>query len=246
MRTTVAAVKEWRQAPGAIAGKGVPSSLLRHADEQTAVGLWAVQKLFENSGVPGDLASWGVIASGTFFGREAQANGTLRFRDEGAWGVSPNLIPHHSTHALSGTISLALGCHGANFGVGGGANAVPEAFLTAAALMQPPLQPGLLLILTGFADEFVPSLSEPMPGPDTVIQAAVLALEPAPGAVGSVCEWRRQAASSRDAARNDLCLDDLIRCLQTRPAAASWRLAADIRLDVRLDVRHVNPSRRAA
>ena len=53
------------------------------------------------------------------------------FVAEGVWGTSPHLIPHFALHSPSGTISLALGLHGPNLGVGGGLHAAAEGFLAA-------------------------------------------------------------------------------------------------------------------
>src|SRR5919202_1308638 len=53
------------------------------------------------------------------------------FLAEGVWGTSPHLIPHFALHSPAGTISLALGVHGPNLGVGGGLHAAAEGFLAA-------------------------------------------------------------------------------------------------------------------
>src|SRR5262249_45288587 len=86
-----------------------------------------------------------------------------RYESEGAWGVSPHLIPHRSMHAVSGSISQALSIHGPNLGVGGGPTGAAEIFMAAAALLADNKRPGLWVILTGFDPE--PQLEDLRPHP---------------------------------------------------------------------------------
>jgi hypothetical protein len=72
----------------------------------------------------------------------------IRFRAEGAWGVSPHVIPHHSLHSLSGTVSQVLKVHGPNLGVGGGPGATGEALLAAGAWLGRRRVPGAWVVLT--------------------------------------------------------------------------------------------------
>jgi hypothetical protein len=43
----------------------------------------------------------------------------LKFPTDGAWGVSPHIIPNCSLHSPSGLVSVTYGFRGPNFGVGG-------------------------------------------------------------------------------------------------------------------------------
>jgi hypothetical protein len=79
-----------------------------------------------------------------------------RFLEEGAIGVSPHIIPHRSTHSLSGTISLAFAMHGLNHGVGGADGALVEGLLAALAILGDGNLPGLWLVLTEWDPEPVP------------------------------------------------------------------------------------------
>ncbi len=74
---------------------------------------------------------WGVVAASRFLGRANLARALQSFLAEGVWGTSPHLIPHFALHSPSGTISLGLGLHGPNLGVGGGLHAAAEGFLAA-------------------------------------------------------------------------------------------------------------------
>ena len=110
----------------------VPPSLLRYADEQTIAGTAAVFTAIEAMGAsPDRFEAWGVVAATRYLGRANLAVALRSFMAEGVWGTSPHLIPHFALHSASGSISLALGSHGPNLGVGGGLHAVAEGFLTA-------------------------------------------------------------------------------------------------------------------
>ncbi len=78
------------------------------------------------------------------------------FKAEGVWGTSPHLIPHFALHSPSGTISLALGLHGPNLGVGGGLHAAAEGFLAAMTWLSAGVVPGVWLVLSGWSPELIP------------------------------------------------------------------------------------------
>ena len=134
--------------------KGLPASLVKHADDQTIVALAVTFRAIERHQLAGtDFQHWGVLASPRYLGRSSLAASLQRYETEGAWGVSPHLIPHRSMHAVSGSISQALGIHGPNLGVGGGLNGAAEIFMAAAALLADTKLPGLWVIITGFDPE---------------------------------------------------------------------------------------------
>ena len=146
-----------RQRPGPDVGLALPPSMLKHADDQTVVGLAAVFRAIHDHRLePNSFADWGVVAGPRFLGRALFTTALQRFAAEGAWGVSPHLIPHRSLHAVSGTVSQALHLHGPNFGVGGGPNAALEAILAAVALLGADRLPGVWLVLTEWQPELVP------------------------------------------------------------------------------------------
>ena len=118
-------------------GERLPPASLKHAEDQTVAGLAAVCQAISTFQL-GQTAfhDWGVLGAPRFLGRLAMHGAIQKFIAEGAWGISPHLIPHRLLHAVSGTVSLALKIQGPNFGVGGGPDGVGEAFLTAAALLQ--------------------------------------------------------------------------------------------------------------
>lgn len=135
----------------------VPSSLLRYADEQTVAGTAAVFTAMEMMGSgPERFDDWGVVAASRYLGRANLAVALRSFMAEGVWGTSPHLIPHFALHSASGTISLALGSHGPNLGVGGGLHAASEGFLAALSWLSAGVVPGVWLVLSGWSPELVP------------------------------------------------------------------------------------------
>jgi hypothetical protein len=140
------ALADWRSR---LARPTLPLGQLRQADEQTVVGLAAVtQALAQLGEEPVRHSAWGVLGAPELLGRTVMAQTLACFAQEGAWGMSPHLIPHRSLHALSGTISQALGLHGPNCGVGGGPGAAAEGLLAAATLLEDATVPGLWLVCT--------------------------------------------------------------------------------------------------
>ncbi len=160
VRATVEQLKLLRQSPGPVAGEPLPSGFLKHADDQTVAGLAAVLQAIQRPPLAGlDFRRWGVLAAPRFLARAMLAQALKRFALEGAWGVSPHLIPHRSLHSVSGTVSQALHIHGPNFGVGGGPKGAAKALLAAGAMLADPELPGLWVVLTGWNKE--PGLEHP-------------------------------------------------------------------------------------
>jgi hypothetical protein len=160
VRASVEELKALRHNPGPTGSEPLPPAFLKHADDQTVAGLAAVLRTIETHGWPqNQFTGWGVLASPRFFGRATLAQALKRFQQEGAWGVSPHLVPHRSLHSLSGTVSQALKIHGPNLGVGGGAEGAGKAMLTAAAWLACDGLAGVWVVLTGWNWE--PGLDTP-------------------------------------------------------------------------------------
>ena len=152
----------------------IAPSLLRNSDEQTIAGLCAVFTAIESMQWPRDrYLGWGVVAASRFLGRANLARAMQSFLAEGVWGTSPHLIPHFALHSASGTISLGLGLHGPNLGVGGGLHATAEGFLAALTWLSSGNVPGVWLVLSGWSPELVPDRSG---GPPTASDCQALAI----------------------------------------------------------------------
>jgi hypothetical protein len=208
----------------------LPPSFLKHSDEQTVAALAAVFGAIRQHGLdPGSFASWAVLAAPRFLGRVTMHTTLQRFRTEGAWGISPHLIPHRSLHSVSGTISQALKIHGPNYGVGGGPGSWSEGFLTAAALVGEAGAPGVWLVLTGWEPEQAPNLAGLPVHPSAVCGAVALALVGShPDAPGSARLRLRIAIGprGREEAANPLNLETLQGALggPELPHRAFWQL----------------------
>jgi hypothetical protein len=169
---------ELRRNPGSVHGEVPPIALLKHSDEQTVIGLCAVYQAIAQGGLQTTcFREWGVVAAPRFLGRPTMAAALQRFAVEGAWGVSPHLIPHRSLHSLSGTISQALKIHGPNFGVGGGPGGTVEALLAATALLVGKRLPGVWIVLTCLSPELPPDEAGRLP-PGAQAIGLALALTP--------------------------------------------------------------------
>lgn len=239
LRATADMIPALRQSPGPEVGDPYPTSFLKHADEQTVAGLAAVFRAIHHHGLKQmPFVDWGVVAAPRFLGRATLAVALERFALEGAWGVSPHLIPHRSLHSISGTVSQALGIKGPNFGVGGGPLAADEAFLVAGTLLAENRLPGLWVVLTAWEPEPVlegptmKSSAGPRPA-DSDFVAAALALAPLSarwqGArldIGAGPMRRKgETRSPSRPARPPFSLVDLVQALSgPGPRGAAWRL----------------------
>jgi hypothetical protein len=173
-----------RQNPELPADRSLPAGFLKNADDQTVLALTAVSRAMIDLREPAAAyQEWGLLAAPNLFGRWNIYQALLSYRKEGAWGVSPHCIPHHSLHAVSGTISQALQIHGPNLGISGGPQAVSEALLLAATMISDSL-PGLWVVLSGHEPEFLPQ--QPAETPISCL-AVALALKPLNAGTSGLC-----------------------------------------------------------
>jgi hypothetical protein len=234
IRATPDAVAVLRLNPGPVLGQALAASFLKHADEQTVVGLAAVLDAISKYDLTGtDFTNWGVLAAPRFLGRATLAVALQRFAVEGAWGVSPHLIPHRSMHAVSGTISQALAIHGPNFGVGGGPESACEMMMAAATIVTTAQVPGVWAVLTGWDPE--PILEKPANGQANghrhtglTCKAVALALAPAkesyfgPSLRIVPSDYRAKLYPAGQAPI--ISLESLQDALEARACDAAWRL----------------------
>jgi hypothetical protein len=174
VRASAAEVRQLRQNLLLPSGERLSPAFLKHAEDQTVAGLVAVCRAINDYHLMKEcFDEWGVLGAPRYLGRVAMMSAIQKFILEGAWGLSPHLIPHRLLHALSGAVSQALKIRGPNFGVGGGPSGVGEALLTAAAMLDGTRVPGLWVVLTGCDPE--PN-SEIGDGPDGASAFNALAL----------------------------------------------------------------------
>lgn len=146
-----------RDRPGGLHSRPVPPRFLRHADEQTVLGLAAVLRAMQDSNLAAErYDGWGVVAAPVFPGRLGGAATFTKFREGGPAAISPHIIPQNSLHSVAGAISVALGMHGPNFGIGGGPDALAEGLTVAMSLVDDANLSGLWLVLTQWTREPVP------------------------------------------------------------------------------------------
>lgn len=113
----------------------LPPRFLRHADEQTVVGVRAVlQTLAETASDATDLAYDAVIAASCRAGQPTAARTMVALKQQGPVGVTPHVVPQCSLHSPASAVSVGLGMHGPTIGVAGGPAAIAEGLLAASTL----------------------------------------------------------------------------------------------------------------
>lgn len=234
VRAGVDQLKELRLNPGPVAGQPLPTNFLKHADDQTVAGLAAVLKAAQSEALAGEeFTDWGVVAAPRFLARAAVAHALKRFAAEGAWGVSPHLIPHLSLHSVSGTVSQALHIHGPNLGTGGGPHGGAKALLAAATMLADSQLPGLWLVLTGWNREPLEHPNQPPANGHAATvptcSAAALALKPEPpGWSGPRLRVEPGAVltngRAKSAAVASFSLEKLLDALSGAAEVPAWRL----------------------
>lgn len=157
---------------------GVQAPALKHSDDQTVAAFAALCRAMPWPELAGmDYQSWAIVAASRFIGRVAVVGTIDKFNNEGPWGVSMQVTPHHTVHAISSTLSLALGCHGTCIGAGGGPADEASALLAAVSLLRRPGVGGLWLLFTGWVPEMLIDRTG-RPTAETHCVAAALALRP--------------------------------------------------------------------
>lgn len=178
-----------RKAPAAQMSMPLAPSVARHCDEQTMASLFAVGEAMRRmQATTSDFEAWGIVASTRYLGRSFFAQSLDKFDREGPWNTSVQVVPHRSLHSTSSTISLALGCHGPNVGVGGAIDGEGQALLTAASMLDEFALPGVWLVLAGWSPELnIDAVGQPTH--EARCHALALALKPA-GEVSSGLQLR--------------------------------------------------------
>ncbi len=175
-RAEAAELPALRKAPGPQGDPPPSPGLLRHADEQTVVGLAALLRAVRAAARDvGGFGGWAILSAPRYLGRAAFLVSFPQFIDEGAWGISPHLIAAHSLHSPSGTYSQVLQAHGPNLGVGGTPGGERESLLAAASLLDSGVVPGVWVVFSGPVD---PSTRAEGVAPPSAYEALAMALMP--------------------------------------------------------------------
>lgn len=142
-----------RRLQAELTSHGMPANL-RNADDQSVVSLVAVRQAIESCGSDfSHYRDWGVIAAPRSLGRVTLTNAIPRFAKDGAWGVSPHIIPNCSLHSPSGMVSVTYGFRGPNFGVGGVKGRESDVWTALLAFDATATVPGTWLILSGVGND---------------------------------------------------------------------------------------------
>jgi hypothetical protein len=149
--------------------KTLSLGILKQVDDQSLLALHSLKQATENFG-PGadDCSAWGLVAAPRLLGRKRIAEALFKFQTEGAWSVSPHIIPHCSLHSLPGLLSQGLKIHGPNIGAGGMPGAEAEALWAGLTFLEGERLEGTWIVLTGWDGE--------TESPNRLCQAVVLGL----------------------------------------------------------------------
>ncbi len=151
--------------------------LLRHSDDQTLSALAAMSTAMgQLATTDSDFGKWAVVSASRNLGRSAFAAVMDKYRSEGPWGVSVQVIPHCTAHAVAGTVSLALHSHGPCIGAGSGDNGEVEALLAAASILRQHHWPGVWVLFSGWSPDLAIDFAG-QPISHSVCAATALALE---------------------------------------------------------------------
>src|SRR5205823_5171037 len=131
-----------------------------------------------------DFSNWAIVSSSRNLGRSAFATVIDNYRSEGPWGVSVQVIPHCTAHAIAGTISLALASHGPCIGAGSGSVGELDALLSVASILRQANWCGAWVVFTGWSPELAIDLTG-RPTSDSICLATAIAVmrRPTPNAL---------------------------------------------------------------
>jgi hypothetical protein len=240
-----------RKSPGPLpAAMQAPS--LKHSDDQTVAAFAAICRAMHGCELAGaDYDNWGIVASSRFIGRGSVVSTIDKYVKEGPWGVSMQVTPHHTVHAISSTLSLALQCRGPCIGAGGGPYDESSAVLAAISLLQRPSVRGVWLIFTGWEPEMtIDRTGRHTAAPECV--AAALAMLPAPPAKHHAA-LRILAATAGNRSSTSAIADPLrltaqfVEAIRTPPTSAvSLRADLGSGLRMELDLRQATQTPLAA
>jgi hypothetical protein len=153
--------------------------LLRHSDEQTLAALVALSEATKNISMASkDFSDWAIVSSSRNLGRSAFAAVVDKYRSDGPWGVSVQVIPHCTAHAVAGTLSLALGSHGPCIGAGDGEL---SGVLSAACVLRQPVWCGAWIVFSAWLPELTIDRTG-RPTSDSICSAAAIAVTRRPSA----------------------------------------------------------------
>lgn len=236
VQTTVSGIDLLRKNPCSTrAVSELPPRFLRHSDEHTVVGISAVlhaMNRFEDQ--TRSFESWGALAAPRHPGRLMAAQTLCSVRTKGVSGVSTQVIPQCLLHGMSSAVSVGLGMHGPNFGIGGGPDALQEGLTIAVGFLHTRIVPGIWMIFTQWDQEPVLSAEDGSPLSDSSICGLAMAIEPAgtqPARIRmsidrSACSWNDQTKGPH--ARADHALRDLSQALDSiaNGELARWSLSS--------------------
>ena len=159
---------------------------MRHMEDQTVAAMEAV-RLARAMNPQLAFGNWAVLACPLLPGRATFRENLKRYAEEGAFAISPQVIPQCSLHSLPGQLSIVLGAHGPNLGVGGWPGTEDQVWSTAWAIEKAIEPDGLWLVWTCQESD--------LPGAPNTQRIKAFALAIRRGDSGIVSRWRASLES---------------------------------------------------
>lgn len=158
-------------------------TITKHLDEQAIVILETLHLAVQKSGMlKKEFHNWGTVTSPRHPGRSRLIQTINKFKTEGAWVVSPHIVPFDSLHSHAGLISQVYGIHGPNLGAGGMAGLEGQVFMAALTLLFSQEVTGLWLGWSCWNPEIGPNWAE-VQG-EEFCQGVILGITPEPCPAG--------------------------------------------------------------
>jgi hypothetical protein len=216
---------------------------LKYADEQTVAAVAAVDRAVQSGRI--DLSQnrdWAIIAAPRFLGRVAGPGVLDRYARGGSQAISPHVIPNHSLHSVSGTLSILLASRGPNVGVGGGPESLDDAILAAFSLPGAGDSKGVWLVATAWSPEPVADSHGQLTNAP-VCHAFALAMQSAAatGTCGELClRLRTGPRAATEVAPEPLSVAQIVADLERSASHGpesrhTWRLSWEAEAELRLE-----------
>jgi hypothetical protein len=169
--------------------KRLSPQLLRHSDDQTLAALVAVSEATKSANLRNHgFQDWVIVSSSRNLGRSAFAAVIDKYRSEGPWGVSVQVIPHCTAHAVAGTISLALESHGPCIGAGGDTDGEVEALFSTACILRNSDWHGAWIVFSCWLPELeIDSSGRPTADSTCFAAAVAVTRQWSPDSLGQIC-----------------------------------------------------------
>jgi hypothetical protein len=173
-----ARLTEMRRMPPTFAGADIAAHFLKHADEHTIAVIEAVRLALQHGQLDASQTrDWAMLSGPRYIGRLAAKQLVTRFDRQGGSSITTHAASQYSLNSPAAAVSIVLGSHGPNVGVGGGPWGLADGCLTALSLFDVQAVPGAWLLFSQWDPEPIAD-ERGQPTHDCTCHAVALALRP--------------------------------------------------------------------